>query len=204
MGHHHDVGRFDEWAATYDRHWMQRYLFTPIQRSVLDTAAAQAPDARAILDVGCGTGRLLRAARLRFPSARLEGVDAAPSMVKQAQLAAGAGSSIHFQEAVAEALPFADSTFDVVMSTLTFHHWSDQQMGIAEVRRLLAPGGRWILADFVGNGLTAVITRVLGAHGMPERGRLDTQLDSAGMVVVSRRPVWRTMGNVSVLAIALR
>ncbi len=204
MGHHHDVGRFDEWAATYDRHWMQRYLFTPVQRTVLETAATQVPDPRAILDVGCGTGRLLRAAQSRFPRARLEGVDAAPSMVKQAQLAAGAGSSIHFQEAAAEAIPFPDATFDVVMSTLTFHHWSDQQMGIAEVRRVLTPRGRWILADFVANKLTAVITRVLRAHGMPERGRLDAQLASAGMAVVSRQPVWRTMGNVSVLAIALR
>lgn len=199
--HDHDVGRFDEWAATYDRHWMQRWLFEPVQRMVLDVAAARVPQPRAILDVGCGTGRLLRAARERFPSARLEGVDAAPEMVRQARLATGDGSPINVQEATAEALPFPDATFDVVTSTLTFHHWADQAKGIAEISRLLAPGGAWVLSDFIPSGLAAIVTRSIGAHRMPERGRFDGMLAKSGLRVATRRALWRTMGNVSVLAI---
>lgn len=201
MGHHNpDVDRFDEWASTYDAHWMQRLLFAPVQRTVLELAGAQgAPTA--ILDVGCGTGRLLRSAQERFPHARLEGVDAAPGMVRQATLAAGAASKLHFQEATAEALPFPEATFDVVTSTLTFHHWSDQAKGIAEVHRVLRPEGRWILADFVPNGLTRLFMHTAHAHGMPERRRLDAMLAAAGLSIVARRPVWRTLGNISVMAI---
>ena len=83
MIHGHDVERFDRWASTYDRHWMQRMIFEPLQRTVLDVAA-QGRGPEMILDVGCGTGRLLRAAEARFPGAGLAGVDAAPEMVKQA------------------------------------------------------------------------------------------------------------------------
>ncbi len=196
--HEHDVQRFSDWAPTYDRHWMQRLLFAPVQRVVLDTAAAQVSAPRAILDVGCGTGRLLHAAHERFPAARAEGVDAAEGMVTEARRAAGRGSAFHFQVAVAEALPFPDASFDVVMSTVTFHHWSDQARGVAEVRRVLTREGRWILADFIASGVASLFAR----GRMPERRRLDAMLDAAGLRVVERRPVWRTLGHVSVLAIA--
>jgi ubiquinone/menaquinone biosynthesis C-methylase UbiE len=204
MSHQHDVERFDQWASTYDRHWMQRWLFTPVQRVVLDLAAAQVQEPKAILDVGCGTGRLLRAAHERFPAARLEGVDAAPRMIEQARVAAGPDAPIHFEVATAEALPFADATFDVVLSTLTFHHWADQAKGAAEVRRVLGPHGCWVMADFIPGGPAALVTRMLRAAHMPERGRLDAILAAAGLAVAARRSVWRTMGNISVLAIVPR
>ena len=197
---HDDVERFGEWAPTYERHWMQRFLFDPVQRTVLDLAASQVSDPKAILDVGCGTGRLLRAAHARFPGAQLDGVDAAPGMVEQAIVASGDRSPIKFQQATAEALPFGDASFNVVLSTLTFHHWADQAKGIAEVRRVLAPGGRWVLADFIAGGLAAIIAR----GRMPERARLDAMLGAAGLQVVARRSLWRTLGNISVVAIAAR
>src|SRR5713226_7448543 len=104
MAHGHDVDRFNRWATTYDRHWMQRIIFDPIQRTVLEVAAEQVGPA-AILDVGCGTGKLLKSARARFPGARLVGVDAATEMVKFAQSSTPDGS-IEFRQATAEDLPF--------------------------------------------------------------------------------------------------
>jgi ubiquinone/menaquinone biosynthesis C-methylase UbiE len=199
--HEHDVERFSEWAPSYDRHWMQRLLFTPVQRVVLDLAATEVPSPKALLDVGCGTGRLLRAAYYRFPSARAEGVDAAKGMVLEARRAAE-DTPVHFQQAVAEALPFPDASFDLVMSTLTFHHWSDQPRAIAEVARVLRPGGRWVIADFMASGPAAVITRLLGAHQFPARDVFDAMLAGSRLRVVARRSVWRTLGNISVLAIA--
>jgi trans-aconitate methyltransferase len=77
MAHGHDVDRFNRWADSYDRHWMQRIIFAPTQRTVLQLAAEQVARPGAILDVGCGTGKLLRAAEGRFPGATLVGVDAA-------------------------------------------------------------------------------------------------------------------------------
>src|ERR1700747_2985254 len=98
---------------------MQRVIFEPVQRTVLDLAASEVAQPASILDVGCGTGRLLRSAARRFPQARMTGVDAAPEMVKQAQTLTSDGN-ITFAQATAEALPFADESFTLVFSTLTF------------------------------------------------------------------------------------
>jgi ubiquinone/menaquinone biosynthesis C-methylase UbiE len=201
MAHGHDVDRFNRWASTYDRHWMQRIVFRPIQQTVLQMAAEQVGRPGAILDVGCGTGKLLRAAQSRFPDARLEGVDAAIEMVKHAQEVTPNGP-VRFQQAIAEALPFSDASFDLVLSTMTFHHWQDQARGAAEVARVLTPGGRWLLADFVATGFMKPIRRLLGLHQFPDRGLLRGLLKDAGLKVVEERRVSGLGGQVAVIAIA--
>lgn len=203
-GHSHshgDVGRFDEWAPTYEAHWMQRMVFEPIQKTLLELAAEQVSRPGSILDVGCGTGKLLRATSARFPEARLEGVDAAPHMVETAIHLLPPGSSIHVREATAEALPFPDRQFDLVFSTMTFHHWADQAKGVSEVARVLTPGGRWLLCDFVGRGLVRVVTQLLRLHRFLDRARLDALLAENGLVVVAERPSGWLGGSVPVLAI---
>src|SRR5205085_11453253 len=120
---------------------MQRVIFEPVQRTVLDLAASEVSRPAAILDIGCGTGRLLRSAARRFPEAMLTGVDAASEMVRQAQVFAPDGN-ISFRQARAEALPFADGAVTLVVSTLTPHHWADQRVSMPEVPHALAPGGR--------------------------------------------------------------
>lgn len=144
---HRDVGRFDEWGATYDEHWLQRWLFDPVQRQVIDTAVQHRPDAIAILDVGCGTGRLLRRAREAFPQAQLVGVDAAPGMVEAARQKAG--GDIDFVLGEVESLDAPDESFDLVFTTLSFHHWSDQRAGLRQVHRVMRPGGMFLLCDLV-------------------------------------------------------
>jgi ubiquinone/menaquinone biosynthesis C-methylase UbiE len=199
--HHHDVDRFGEWAPGYEKHWMQRRIFGPVQATVLEMAAAQVPSPTAILDVGCGTGRLLRATATRFPGARLDGVDAAEGMIKQASAALPEGVQIRFQQATAEALPFADRSFDLIFSTMTFHHWADQQKSIGEVRRVLAPGGRWLLADIVAGGLMLVALRLARIGRVHKRSELDRMLAAAGLGVVAERRAPGMSGYVPVLAI---
>ena len=198
---HGDVGRFDEWASTYEQHWMQRMVFEPIQKTLLGLAAEQVSRPGSILDVGCGTGKLLRATLARFPDARLEGVDAAPQMVQTAIHLLPPGSSIHVQQATAEALPFPENRFDLVFSTMTFHHWADQAKGVSEVARVLAPGGRWLLCDFVGKGIVRRVTQLLRLHRFFDRGRLDSLLAQNGLVVVAERPSGWLGRSVPVLAI---
>jgi ubiquinone/menaquinone biosynthesis C-methylase UbiE len=201
MAHGHDIDRFNRWAATYDRHWMQRIVFNPIQRTVLQVAAEQVASPGAILDVGCGTGKLLKSARTRFPGARLVGVDAAEEMVKYAQASTPDGA-IEFRQATAEDLPFPDASFDLVFSTMTFHHWSNQARGSAEVARVLAPGGRWLLADFVASGLMKPVRALLRLHQFPDRARLQAMLADAGLKVVNEQRVSRLGGQVAVIVIA--
>ena len=198
---HRDVGQFDQWAPRYERHWMQRVVFDPIQSTLLALASEQVPQPRSILDVGCGTGRLLRTASQRFPGARLEGIDAAPKMVEQAISLVPPGAPIHFQQATAEALPFAGGQFDLVFSTMTFHHWADQKKGVTEVARVLAPNGRWLLADFVGQGLVRRVTQLLRLHRFFDRKGLDSFIAEAGLVVVAERPSRWLGKSVPVLAI---
>ena len=193
-----DIERFNRWAGSYDRHFLQRFVFEPVQRTVLDLAAQEVPRPVAILDVGCGTGRLLRSAEGRFPGATLEGVDAAIEMVKHAQAVSPARSRIRFQKAIAEKLPYADAQFDLVFSTMTFHHWDDQEHAIAEVGRVLKPNGRWVLADFVPTGMLRYVRRVLRLKQFPEREQLVAMLGSAGLRVTAER---RVQGRISVLSI---
>lgn len=204
MARHRDIDRFNRWASTYDRHWMQRLIFGRVQEMTLQLAALEVARPTAILDVGCGTGRLLRSAAVRFPGARLVGVDAAIEMVKQAEASIPAGVAIEFQQATAEQLPFPNAQFDLVFSTLTFHHWRDQRKGIAEVARVLAPEGRWLLADFIAAGLMRYVRRLLRLRQFPERGDVDGMLAAVGLRVVGERRVPGLGGQVTVLAIGAK
>jgi ubiquinone/menaquinone biosynthesis C-methylase UbiE len=201
MIHGHDVDRFNRWATTYDRHWMQRLIFNPIQRTVLQQAVEQVERPGAILDVGCGTGRLLKSARTRFPGAKLVGVDAAIEMVKQARGSDPSGT-IQFQQATAEHLPFPDASFDLVFSTMTFHHWQNQAQGAAEVARVLTPGGRWLLAEFVATGFMKPVRRLLRLHQFPDPAHLKDTLLGARLKIVKEQRVPGVGGQVAVMAIA--
>ena len=199
MSHSHgDVERFSRWAPKYDSHYLQRLVFEPVQQAVLELAAQEVPRPTAILDVGCGTGRLLRTAGERFAGARLEGVDAAEGMIEQARASAGPAGTINFQLATAEHLPFPGGQFDLVFSTMTFHHWAEQRQGVAEIERVMTPEGRWILADFVATGLLRYVRRLFRMNRFLEREELDAMLASAGLRVVAGR---RVQSRISVLAI---
>jgi len=196
-----DVERFNRWAESYERHPLQRLIFEPIQRTLLEVAASEIPHPQAILDVGCGTGRLLRAAADVFPDARLEGVDAAAEMVRVAQANPRAGARITFRIAGAEQLPLGDGLFDLVFSTMTFHHWADQRAGIGEVARVLAPGGRWLLADFIASGVMKYVRRVFRLRRFPERRDLLPMLAAAGLEVATERTVRGVGRQVPILVI---
>jgi ubiquinone/menaquinone biosynthesis C-methylase UbiE len=159
-----DVGRFGRWADSYNESRLQRLVFAPLQEFTLHEAAAALPAPRAILDVGCGTGLLLHQATRLFPQAELTGVDPAPEMVDVAQSSVPEGIPVRFVLGAAEALPFAAASFDLVFTTMSFHHWADQPKALAEVRRVLAPRGLFVLTDALPVGwLRFVFTR--GGHG---------------------------------------
>lgn len=139
-----DVAIFDRWGSTYERSWMQRGLFDPVHAAVLQQAASRFKPA-SVLDIGCGSGRLLRKAHNYWPEAQLSGVDPAQAMLEVArQLTPDA----RFFEGSGEALPLEDATIDLALSTISFHHWHDQAAGVREVARVLRPGGSFLLADF--------------------------------------------------------
>jgi ubiquinone/menaquinone biosynthesis C-methylase UbiE len=147
MSKDRDIQAFDARARSYEEGWLGK-LHHDIADRVVEIVLDGAPGASAVLDVGCGTGYLLRRLAARLPEAtRLEGVDPAPTMVEVARASAGDDERLHFQPGVAEQLPFSDREFDLVISTTSFDHWADQRAGLAECRRVMTRGGRFVLAD---------------------------------------------------------
>jgi ubiquinone/menaquinone biosynthesis C-methylase UbiE len=142
-----DVAAFGARAAGYEDGWLGR-LHREIADRCADFALARSPSPHRILDVGCGTGYLLRGLAQRCPAAtELAGIDAAPEMIEAARRAAGSDGRLSFQTGLAERLPYPAGTFDLVLSTTSFDHWADQQAGLAECARVLTPGGYLVLAD---------------------------------------------------------
>ncbi len=105
-----------------------------------------------ILDIGTGPGQLLLAMRKAFPEATLIGVDISSSMARQAQRNLGKckqGNRIYVQIADANALPFADGTFNCVVSTGSLHHWKDPIHALSETHRVLKTDGYALIYDLV-------------------------------------------------------
>jgi len=108
--------------------------------------------AERILDIGTGPGHLLPALRKTLPDTELVGVDISPAMVAQAQRnmkRCGRDPRIEVRLAGANALPFADGTFDRVVSTGSIHHWKDPVNALSETHRVLKTGGHALMYDMV-------------------------------------------------------
>ncbi len=106
-----------------------------------------------VLDVGCGTGTLAIAVQSRVgATGHVAGIDPGTQQIARARYkAARRNLPVDFQVGVIEQLAFPDATFDVVLSTLMMHHLpaSLKRQGLAEIARVLKPGGRLVIADFI-------------------------------------------------------
>jgi ubiquinone/menaquinone biosynthesis C-methylase UbiE len=141
MDRDRDVAAFDRRASSYERGAIGRW-HVEVSRRVAAIIRDELPQPTVVLDVGCGTGALLRELAGRQPQPlRRVGIDAAPAMASVAGLVAPVAVGR------AERLPFRDGVFDLVLSTLSFDHWSDQRQGLTECGRVLAPSGRLLLVD---------------------------------------------------------
>lgn len=104
-----------------------------------------------VLDLGCGTGTLLLLAAEAAPDTRLVGVDIDDRILERARRKISMeGLSIQLERASAIELPYADGSFERVLSTLAFHHLTreDKVRAFAEAYRVLRPGGELHLGDF--------------------------------------------------------
>jgi ubiquinone/menaquinone biosynthesis C-methylase UbiE len=117
---------------------------------------ARLEDGESVLDVGCGTGTLAIAAKKHVgPTGSVYGIDASPEMIARARKKAKkARVEVVFNNGLAEALPFPDAHFDVVLITVMLHHLPRQQRQqcVLEIKRVLKPGGRVLAVDFPESG----------------------------------------------------
>jgi cyclopropane fatty-acyl-phospholipid synthase-like methyltransferase len=106
---------------------------------------------RQVLDLACGTGTLAVKIAERNPGVGVIGVDGDPEILRRARAKAKeAGVPVAFDEALSTELPYESQTFDRVTATLFFHHLTtrDKARTLAEVRRVLRPGGELHVADW--------------------------------------------------------
>jgi ubiquinone/menaquinone biosynthesis C-methylase UbiE len=146
MPPYRDLAAFNDRAARYDQGWRGR-LHHEIANRTASLAMATSASPSRVLDVGCGTGYLLRTLARRYPDAReLCGIDAAPQMISTASTFTR-DDRLGFTVGVAEELGYPDGTFDLIVSTTSFDHWTDQRAGLVECARVLRPGGQLVLVD---------------------------------------------------------
>jgi len=198
MARDRDIAAFDARAGGYETGRRGR-MHHQIADRTADLALTLAPAPRRVLDVGCGTDYLLRQLAARCPQAvELVGIDPAPSMITAAR-AAATDDRLQLLGGHAEELPFATGTFNLVVSSTSFDHWSDQQAGLAQCARVLAPGGCLVLTDLFSAWLLP--TLIGGRRHKARTSRRATRLlQAAGFEEIQ----WHEIYDVIIRAAAAR
>jgi SAM-dependent methyltransferase len=128
----------EEYSAGNEASLINGYYTRP---AILDLAGDVA--GRRILDAGCGSGPL--SAALRDRGATVTGFDSSAKMLELARQRLGPGADLHLAD-LGSPLPFPDGAFDDVIACLVLHYLQDWTAPLAELRRVLRPGGRLIVA----------------------------------------------------------
>jgi ubiquinone/menaquinone biosynthesis C-methylase UbiE len=182
-------------AGRYDRRWA-RYL----DRSIARTLAHVRPVRHeSLIDVGCGTGRLLAGLLRRQAAGDLIGVDLSPEMLSVARTRLE--GRVQLVEASADELPFDDGRFDWLVCSSVFHYLPDPEATLAEWRRVLRPGGQLVLTDWCSDFLSMrlldrLLRRFTRAHVHTwSADELERMVRSAGFgmrerVVGRITPIW--------------
>jgi ubiquinone/menaquinone biosynthesis C-methylase UbiE len=136
------IGPFTD-PAGYDRH--THGFFGRLHAKVIaDTVAAALPEGARILDVGTGPGRIPLAVAAARPQWAVEAVDLDPKMIEYARRQDPEGRVAFTAGDVAD-LPYPDQSFDLIITSMSQHHWTDVEGALPELRRVLRTGGRlWI------------------------------------------------------------
>jgi ubiquinone/menaquinone biosynthesis C-methylase UbiE len=148
-----------------------------------------------VLDVGCGTGTLAIAAKKRVGvGGSVHGLDASMEMLASAEKKARkAEVEVSFKSGVAEALPFPDAQFNVVLSTVMLHHLPQKArlQCVTEIRRVLKPDGRVLVVDFEGfsDQKRSLLSHFHRPHGHVRAQDVVALLAEAGLKTIESGPV---------------
>lgn len=158
-------------------------------RATLPWALGGAALSGDVLEIGAGSGAMAGAVADRCPDVRLTVTDYDDAMVAVARRALGPRADV--QQADATALPFADGTYDAVLSFLMLHHVGAWETALAECVRVLKPGGALVGYDAVDSLPNRVIHRVdRSPHRLASQRDISRVLASLPVRAVRLRPAW--------------
>jgi len=192
---------FDRQAAEYDARDTV-YYSREGKISCRDIAAQLKPvPYETLLDVGCGTGFLIDLMAKHRP-ARYTGLDLSPEMIRMAEGKQIEGAA--FTVGSADRLPFPDRSFDIVTCSQSFHHYPYPDKAMAEVLRVLKPGGLYILSDtgiggvggFIDNHILFRLARSGDCHTTNRHG-IARMMEKAGFTVTGSRQISRMIYTVT-------
>lgn len=136
------VKEYSEAAQDYDKKW-SFYIEATTRETLL--RLPMRPNVR-LLDVGCGTGELLSRIAVAHPDAVLAGIDPVPAMLEVAKGKFSGNAELRI--GYANALPWEDGSFDVVVSCNVFHYITHPPEALREIGRVLRPGGALVITDW--------------------------------------------------------
>ncbi len=137
---------FGRWSESYDQSILQRLIFAPSHGCILEQIGDERPIR--VLDIGCGTGQFLERLDDCNLGGEIWGIDFSAEMIEKGiDRLRGRASGIQMVCGDSESLPIATDTFDVVTCSNSFHHYPDQVKAVAEMHRVLRPGGRLMIVD---------------------------------------------------------
>src|SRR3954470_18940408 len=202
--------RFDALTRVYDPVVAVTSREGAFKRRLLDRARIK--NGEAVLDLACGTGTLAIEIKKQHPKAKVAALDGDGAILARAKAKAKeAGVKVGFQQGLSNELPYADRSFDVVVSTLFFHHLTDEAKADSaeEIRRVLRLGGRVLIADW-GKPQGALMrllflnVQILDGFGKPATnaaGRLPDFLRDADLKPVSVVDRMRTpLGTIEIVS----
>ncbi|WP_330202235.1 class I SAM-dependent methyltransferase [Cyanobacterium sp. Dongsha4] len=175
---------FDVWARFYD------FTFTTIFYQAIHTRLLDyinLPSSPLILDLGCGTGKLLNRLAEEFSDLKGIGADLSPEMLTNARLANTHHPRLIFVRADAHDLPFADNQFDAVFNTISFLHYLQPEKVFREVARVLKKGGYFYLADYLGNNQMKKVFFTPGGIRFYNKAQRQKLASQAGLITVTHQ-----------------
>jgi ubiquinone/menaquinone biosynthesis C-methylase UbiE len=138
-----EVAHAFNWVSgTPQMHWMRRFV---ISQSLRLTKQGQA------VDLGCGAGQLVMEMAQNTPGLNITGIDLSDDLLANARVSAQQlgllGGQVDFRLGNAEEIPFPNQSLDLVISTVSLHHWSEPVKVLNEIDRVLKPGGAFYIFD---------------------------------------------------------
>jgi ubiquinone/menaquinone biosynthesis C-methylase UbiE len=169
---------FRVWSPFYDNAIFQRTFYRRVHARMLASLGGE--ERRRVLDLGCGTAQLTGDLQRRYPAAMVTGLDLSGDMLAAAKKRLG-DAAPPLVRANVYALPLADASVDLVTSSISYHWYLEPRRALAEVARVLEPGGRFVLATMS----SILLNRRLASMRLATVGTTRADLEASGFRVVA-------------------